>query len=305
MVRRRKGRRVDGWLIIDKEAGMTSTQAVGRVRRLTQAQKAGHGGTLDPIATGILPIALGQATKTVPYIMDASKKYRFTVCFGQSTTTDDCEGEIVRESENRPENRDIVERLEPFLGTIMQRPPSFAAIRVDGRRAYDLAREGNPQELPEREVRIDSFDLVDRPDADHAVFEVECGKGTYVRSLARDLGQALGCFGYVSALRRTAVGNFDLKCAVTLEALQHMADEDTLPQAFLSVETALADIPALAVTEPQAHRLRSGQTIRVTAQTIHGPAHSGDTIKAVREGELVALARLDGSELSPMRVFHT
>ncbi len=303
MGRKRKGRPITGWLVIDKGPDITSTQVVGRVKHMLQAQKVGHAGTLDPLATGVLPIALGEATKTVPYVMAAEKQYRFTVRFGEARSTDDAEGDVLESSPSRPSTAEIAERLPEFLGRIQQRPPAYAAVKVEGRRAYDLAREGNPQDLPEREVRIDRFELIDRPDDDHAIFEVTCGKGTYVRSLARDLGAVLGCFGHVTALRRTVVGQFNLDNAVSLESLSQMVQEDTLPQVFLSVVTALADIPALAVTEPQAHRLRSGQTITITPQSVRGTVLDGDTIKVVREGELVALGRLDGAELAPMRVF--
>ena len=189
MSRRRKGRRINGWLIIDKPSGITSTAVVGRIKRLTDAAKAGHGGTLDPLATGILPIALGEATKTVMYVMDAAKRYRFTVRFGASTTTDDSEGGVLKTSDDRPTDAAIEAYLPDFTGTIMQRPPDFAAIKIQGERAYDIARRGDVVDLPERPVRIDELVLVERPDADHAVFEAACGKGAYIRALARDLGE--------------------------------------------------------------------------------------------------------------------
>lgn len=303
MSRRRKGRRINGWLIIDKPAGMTSTHVVNRVKRLTDAQKAGHGGTLDPLATGVLPIALGEATKTVMYVMDAAKRYRFTVRFGASTTTDDSEGGIVETSDSRPSDAEILAVLPSFTGTIMQRPPDFAAVKIAGERAYDIARRGEAVDLPEREVRFDEIVLVGRPDADHAVLEAACGKGAYIRALARDIGRRLGCLGHVTALRRLAVGPFTADAAIGLDALVEIVEHDTLPQVLVSVSTALADIPALAVTEPQAARLRSGHPIRISPRLVMGETIEGGTIKVLTEGSLVALGQLNDGELRPLRVF--
>ena len=303
MNRKRRGKRINGWLIIDKPAGMTSTAVVNRVKRLTDAAKAGHGGTLDPLATGVLPIALGEATKTVMYVMDAAKRYRFTVRFGASTTTDDSEGETVETSERRPTDAEIEALLPAFTGTILQRPPDFAAVKIAGERAYDIARRGDVVELPEREVRFDEIVLVERPDADHAVFEAACGKGAYIRALARDMGERLGCLGHVTALRRLAVGPFTAEAAVALDALVEITEHDSLGQVLVSVSTALADIPALAVTEPQAARLRSGHPIRISPRLVLGETVEGGTIKVLNDGDLVALGRLQDGELAPLRVF--
>lgn len=303
MSRRRKGKRINGWLIIDKPSGITSTAVVGRVKRLTDAAKAGHGGTLDPLATGILPIALGEATKTVMYVMDAAKRYRFTVRFGASTTTDDSEGEVLKTSDDRPTDAAIEGLLPAFTGTIMQRPPDFAAIKIQGERAYDIARRGDLVDLPERPVRIDELVLIERPDADHAVLEAASGKGAYIRALARDLGERLGCLGHVVALRRLQVGPFGAEQAVGLDALAEITEADSLPQVLVAVSTALADIPALAVTEPQAARLRSGHPIRISPRLVFGETVEGGTIKALADGDLVALGQLRDGELCPLRVF--
>jgi tRNA pseudouridine55 synthase len=303
MSRRRQGKRINGWLIIDKPAGMTSTAVVGRIKRLTAAAKAGHGGTLDPLATGILPIALGEATKTVMYVMDAAKRYRFTVRFGRRTSTDDSEGEVIATSERRPDDAAIAALLPAFTGTIMQRPPDFAAVKIAGERAYDIARRGDAVDLPARPVRIDALVFVERPDPDHAVFEAVCGKGAYIRAIARDLGERLGCHGHVTALRRLQVGPFGTDRAVGLDALVEIVKDDSLPQVLVSVSTALADIPALAVTEPQAARLRSGHPIRISPRLVIGETVEGGTIKVLAHGDLVALGQLRDGELSPLRVF--
>jgi tRNA pseudouridine55 synthase len=302
--RQRKGRPINGWLIVDKDDGATSTWVVGAVKRATQAQKAGHGGTLDPLATGILPIALGEATKTVPYVMDSTKAYRFTVRFGEARDTDDAEGAVTATSDRRPSTAEIEAALPAFTGTIRQRPPSYAAVKIQGERAYDIARRGDTVELEPREVRVDELRLIGRPDPDRADFEMVCGKGTYVRALARDLGEQLGCLAHVTQLRRTRVGPFGLDQAVTLAALERVVADDTLPQVLIPVATALAGIPALAVTEPQAGRLKAGHPIVVPAQLVAGDAGDGATVKVLSSGALVALARLDGAELSPLRIFH-
>lgn len=304
MARRRAGRRIDAWLIVDKPQGITSTDVVTRVKRLTQAEKVGHGGTLDPLATGILPIAMGEATKTVPYVMDAAKSYRFTLRFGEARDTDDSEGAVTGTSAVRPSGEQIVAALPEFVGLIMQRPPTYAAVKIQGERAYDMARRGEVVELEPRPVRIDAIRPLGRPDVDHAEFEMVCGKGAYVRALARDLGERLGCLAHVSALRRTAVGPFDLERAVTLDALAKLVEADSLPQVLVSVATALADIPALAVTEPQAHRLRAGQPIRVPPRLLDAPEEAGLAIKVTQAGDLVAIARFVEGELSPVRVFN-
>lgn len=302
--RSRKGRPVNGWLAIDKGPGITSTDVVTRVKRALNAQKVGHGGTLDPLATGVLPIAMGEATKTVAYVMDASKTYAFTVRFGEARDTDDAAGVVLRTSERRPADEDVRAALPRFVGAIMQTPPTYAAVKVQGERAYDLARRGEAVELQPREVRIDELALVGRPDADSATFHMVCGKGAYVRAIARDLGELLGCHAHVSALRRTRVGAFTVEQAVTVEAFADMAAEETWPQIVVPLATALAGIPALAVTEPQALRLRAGQSVRVPPQLVDGEAPEGATVRAMRAGEVVALGRLEAGEFAPLRVFH-
>ncbi len=302
--RRRGGRNISGWLILDKPRGATSTDMVNLVKATTRARKVGHGGTLDPLATGVLPIALGEATKTVPYIMEAPKHYRFTLRFGEARDTDDAEGRVIATSDLRPSDEDIRAALAAFTGTIQQRPPAFAAVKVEGRRAYELARAGEPPTLAPRPVRIDRFVLLERPDPDHARFEVVCGKGAYVRALARDLGERLGCLAHVAELRRLAVGPFTLAQAISPDALRQLVEEDTLPQALLPVAAALAGIPAFVATEPQAVRLRSGRSIRVSPALLPEDAKDGDTLRVLRGGQLVALARLEDAVLSPVRVFH-
>ena len=261
MARRKKGQDISGWVVLDKPLDMTSTQAVGAVRRLFDARKAGHAGTLDPLATGILPIALGEATKTVPFAQDGEKTYRFTVKWGERTDTLDREGEIVATSDVRPDRAAIEAALGEFVGDIEQIPPKFSAIRIDGERAYDLARAGEAVEMVARPVTVHSLTLLDAPEADLAVFELHCGKGTYVRSIARDLAFALGTEGHVAALRRVCVGPFDDTNAVTLDELTEMAHKGRALDGLLPVETALDDIPALAVTEEEAQNLRQGRPI--------------------------------------------
>ena len=303
--RSRKGLPINGWLVIDKGEGVTSTWVVGAVKRMTQAQKAGHGGTLDPLATGILPIAMGEATKTVPYVMDSTKAYRFTMRFGEARDTDDAEGQVVGSSDLRPSDAEIAAALPEFTGAVMQRPPNYAAVKIQGERAYDIARRGDAVEIEPREVRIDELRLVERPDADHAVFDMACGKGAYVLAVARDLGQRLGCLAHVTQLRRTRVGPFGLDRAVRLETLERIVADDSLPQALVPVATALAGIPALAVTEPQAVRLKAGQPIVVAPQLVQGDVQEAAAIKVLSAGELVALARLEGAELTPLRIFNS
>ncbi|MEO1303302.1 MAG: tRNA pseudouridine(55) synthase TruB, partial [Myxococcota bacterium] len=245
---RKKGRPVHGWLVIDKPEGVGSTQVVGKARWALQAQKAGHAGTLDPLATGVLAIAFGEATKTVGYAMDALKCYRFTVQWGEGRDSDDREGAVTATSTNRPTRQAIEALLPNFQGEVMQRPPSYSAIKVGGERAYDLARDGETVELEARPIWIDSLTLVEMPDADHAVFEMVCGKGGYVRAVARDLGERLGCFGHVAALRRVWSGPFTLEHAISFEKLDELRDTERAEEHLLPVSTALDDIPALAVT---------------------------------------------------------
>ncbi len=284
---------------------MTSTQAVGAVRRLFNAQKAGHGGTLDPLATGLLPIALGEATKTVPYIMESSKTYRFTVKWGEETTTDDGEGEITQTSDQRPDEATIRALLPEFTGLISQVPPQFSALKIDGARAYDLARDGQTVELAPREISIDRLDLTEMPDASHAVFEAVCSKGTYVRALARDMGRKLGCYGHVSELRRTQVGPFNEDDMILLDQLDELrhkgAGQEAMYEYLLPLETALDDIPALAVSGEDAARLRNGQAVIVRGRD--APILQG-TILVENRGDPVALAEMDQGALQPKRVFN-
>jgi tRNA pseudouridine55 synthase len=301
---RRGGKPIHGWLCLDKPAGMTSTEAVARVRRASEARKVGHGGTLDPLATGVLPIALGEATKTVAYVMAGPKRYRFTARWGEARTTDDAEGEVVATDQRRPERAEIEAALPEFVGILDQVPPRFAAVKVEGERAYDLARRGEMVELAPRQVEVQSFVLVEQPDRDHATFELRCGRGTYVRALIRDLGQRLGCLGHVIALRRLQAGPFQAEAALALAAFERLVAEDALPQALLPVSAALGDLPALALTGPQADRLRAGQTIRVAPGLVIGEVSDDSTVRAMAAGQMVALARLQGGELSPVRVFH-
>jgi tRNA pseudouridine55 synthase len=300
MTRRKKGNPVHGWLVLDKPAGMTSTQAVGAVRHIFRAQKAGHAGTLDPLATGILPIALGEATKTVPHAVDGQKEYRFTVRWGIETDTDDAEGRPVATSEARPARADIEALLPSFTGAILQTPPAFSAVKVAGERAYDLARAGEAVELEARPVEIDSLALVECPDADTAVFAAECGKGTYVRALARDLGRALGCRGHVVALRRTRVGAFAEAGAVTMDGLRAAADADALSGLLRPVETALADLAVIRVSREETARLLRGQPVLVRGHDLPPPGPAYATCK----GHLVALGLIEKGQLRPTRVFN-
>jgi len=303
---KREKRDVHGWVILDKPVGMTSTHAVAVIKRLFTAKRAGHAGTLDPLASGILPLALGEATKTVPFVMDGRKRYRFTVRWGEERDTDDAEGKVVGTSDARPTADAIDAALPAFTGTIAQVPPKFSAIKIEGERAYDLARDGQDVVLEARPVDIHGLALVETPDADHSVFEAECGKGTYVRALARDIGRVLGCLGHVSALRRTQVGPFgenDMISLEQLEALCHRvaAGEGSLADALLPVETALDDIPALAVNRADAARLQRGQAVLLRGRD--APIFRG-TVHVTTSGELVALAEVDRGEIIPKRVFN-
>ena len=303
---RRDKRDVHGWIVLDKPVGMTSTHAVSIIKRLTQAKRAGHAGTLDPLASGALPIALGEATKTVPFVMDGRKLYRFTVRWGEERDTDDAEGRVTETSSLRPTAEAIRALLPSFTGTIQQVPPRFSAIKVDGERAYDLARDGAEVELAARPVEIARLELTATPDPDHTVFEAECGKGTYVRSLARDMGRQLGCFGHVSALRRVAVGPFGEETMILLEDLEAVchraaAGEASLADTILPVETALDDIPALAISRTEAARLQRGQAVILRGRD--APNFRGPVYVTVA-GQLLALAELDHGEIVPKRVFN-
>jgi tRNA pseudouridine55 synthase len=304
--RKPRGRPLDGWLIIDKPAGMTSTEAVTRVKRLFDARKAGHGGTLDPLATGLLPIAFGAATKTVPYVMDGTKLYRFTLKFGEARDTDDADGVVIQTSDVRPDDATIEAALPALCGTIMQVPPIFSAIKVAGERAYDMARDGRAPLLEPRMARVDRFALVERLDRDTAIFEVASGKGVYMRSLARDLARACGTVGHVAALRRLRVGPFLEQHAILLDKLREPDDTaPASPDLLLPVATALADIPALALTEQEAADLRHGQAISLVALMGRIPATAdpnGGLARAMAGGRVIGLCRLEDGMLKPERV---
>ncbi|HVZ52850.1 MAG TPA: tRNA pseudouridine(55) synthase TruB [Pseudolabrys sp.] len=303
---KRDKRDVHGWVVLDKPVGMTSTHAVSVIKRLFSAKRCGHAGTLDPLASGALPIAMGEATKTVPFVMDGRKRYQFTVHWGEERDTDDAEGRVVAQSDLRPTPEQIRAVLPAYTGTIQQVPPRYSAIKIEGERAYDLARDGETVELAARPVEIARLELVATPDPDHAVLEAECGKGTYVRSLARDMGRMLGCYGHVSALRRTAVGPFSEESMISLdnlEALCHRAaaGEGSLADALMPVETALDDIPALAISRADAARLSRGQAVLLRGRD--APNFRG-TVYVTVSGQLLALADLDRGEIVPKRVFN-
>jgi tRNA pseudouridine55 synthase len=303
---RREKRDVHGWLILDKPVGMTSTHAVSMVKRLFHAKRAGHAGTLDPLASGLLPIALGEATKTVPFVMEGRKVYRFTVRWGEERDTDDAEGRVIATSAERP-SADAIRALIPrFTGSIEQVPPRFSAVKIEGERAYDLARDGETVALAPRPVEVHRLELIGTPDADHAVFAAECGKGTYVRALARDLGRALACLGHVTALRRTAVGPFAEDAATSWQAMQRIeqARAESAPielPALLPVAAGLAALPALRVSSADAGRLARGQSVLLRGRD--APVLEG-WVSVSAHGSLVALAQVEKGELRPRRVFN-
>ena len=304
---KKKGRPISGWLIRDKPWDYGSTEAVSKIRWLFKAEKAGHAGTLDPLASGMLPIALGDATKTVPYVMDGRKVYRFTVAWGEERSTDDLEGEVVASSDTRPERAAIEALLPNYTGTISQVPPRFSAVKIGGERAYDIARDGEVVELPPREVDIFRLEIVDCPDPGHTNFEVECGKGTYVRSLARDLGRDLGCYGHVSELRRASVAPFDEARLVTLAdlvALEEVEDEGErlkqLDAHLVDIGEALAMLPRIEVSGEQAQRLRLGNPVILRGRD--APIEC-DEACAFSRGALVAIGEIGGAEFRPRRVF--
>lgn len=305
--KRRDGVPVHGWFLVDKPLGITSAAVVAIVRRALNAMKAGHGGTLDPLATGVLPIALGEATKTVSYVMDGQKAYRFTIRWGEQRTTDDAEGEVLGSSDVRPSEDAIRAKLPEFVGAIQQVPPTFSAIKLGGERAYALARAEVPVVLPSRQVTIERFELVDCPDSDHAVFEVRSGKGAYMRSLARDLAVGLGTVGYVSALRRISVGSFTESMAIPLDNVDGLRHSGALFEHVLPVGAALADIPAVSLTEAEARRLRHGQPIAVlpvaSRSTFEGISREV-VFCAMSGGKPVALAHIRGGEIRPIRVLN-
>jgi tRNA pseudouridine55 synthase len=308
MARRKKGEPVSGWICLDKPYDLGSTQAVGRVRRLFNAQKAGHAGTLDPLATGILPIALGEATKTVPFMMDADKTYRFTLEWGRTTDSLDREGVTIATSDVRPDIAAVEAALPAFVGTIDQVPPAFSAIKVDGERSYDLARAGQAVELKSRQVTIHSARVVGVPDPDHVEIEMDCGKGTYVRAVCRDLAATLGACAHVSQLRRTRVGPFREAGAIGLEMLEDFGHKARHLEVLLPVETALDDIPALALTTEDAFRLKQGRSILLLprqVETLTARLTPGSrTVSAMSEGVMVALCEMRAGRLEPSRVFH-
>lgn len=302
MSRRKKGNPVHGWLVLDKPYDLTSTRAVGIAKRLYQAQKVGHAGTLDPLATGILPLAFGEATKTVPFAMDGEKVYRFVVRWGAETTTDDREGPVVQSSERRPSQGEIMGLLPAFTGEIMQVPPQFSAVKVDGERAYDLARDGEEVVLEARPVVIEELKLLDTPNIDTAIFEARCGKGTYVRAIARDMGRMLGCFGHVIELRRTRVGPFREEEAIALEDLEDAAEAgEDLAQFLRPVELALGDLFELNVSQSDAADLMLGRSVLLRGRD--APVVSGQAF-AMHKGRLVALGDIDRGALYPTRVFN-
>jgi len=287
---------VHGWVVLDKPSGMNSTHAVSRLKRIFNAKKAGHAGTLDPLATGILPIAFGEATKTVPFVQDGEKAYRFTVRWGTETDTDDADGRIAAQSDLRPATAEILALLPGFIGTILQLPPSYSAIKINGERAYDLARDGEAPVLSPRPVTIHALDLLSA-EPDEAVFEARCGKGTYVRAIARDLGRSLGCYGHVSALRRTRVGPFYETDAVLLPDLD---DEGARTRALCRIEAGLMEVPRVVVDSGAAARLRRGQPVLLRG---HDAPFDGSAYAACG-GVVVAIGAVEKGELIPGRVFN-
>jgi len=301
-----KGRPIDGWLIVDKPSGIGSTDVVNKVKRAFDAQKAGHGGTLDPLATGLLPVAFGAATKTVPYVMDGTKTYRFTLKFGEARDSDDADGAVIATTDARPTDDEIRAALPAFTGDIMQVPPIYSAIKINGDRAYDLARDGQEVVLEARPARVDKFELTERPDADHAIFEVQSGKGVYMRSLARDLAKAVGSLGHIAALRRLSVGPFKESHAVPLDSLLVSGDTPAPSlDLLLPLTTALDDIPPLAMSEAEAARLQFGQAISLVEFMGRVPAAanpSGGLIRAMAGERFVGLCRLEEGMCFPERL---
>lgn len=291
-----------GWLVLDKPEGLSSTQALGKARRLLSGKKAGHGGTLDPLATGLLPLAFGEATKLIPFVMDSDKEYEFTVEWGEQRDTDDAEGKVIAKSDKRPGASDIAKTLPAFLGVIDQTPPVFSAIKLDGERAYDIARSGGVPELSARPVEIHTCELLEILNSDQARFRVRCGKGMYVRALARDLALKLGTYGYVKELRRTRVGPFQLEQAISLEKLGDLAHKGAALTALLALSAALDDIPALNLTASEAQRLRAGQSILIRPQ--HGALLDAAIVFAEHQGVPVALIAAKAGEFRVVRGFH-
>ena len=305
MARKKRGQRVHGWLILDKPFDLTSSTAVNVLKRLFDAQKAGHAGTLDPLATGVLPVAFGEATKTMPFVTDGEKSYRFMVRWGEQTNTDDAQGEVIERSDSRPTQEQIEAVLADFIGKVEQTPPAFSAIHIKGERAYKLARRGEEVVMPSRIVHVHDLRLNHAPDEDHCQFEVDCGTGTYVRAIARDLGLKLGCFGHVVELRRTLVGQFGEGMSISLDKLRELshsaADREALMETLLRVETALDDIPELAINANDAFRLKQGQSVLIRGA--NAPIMSG-SVYATLQGEIIAIGEVKRGELKPTRVFN-
>ena len=317
---KKKGRPVSGWVLLDKPVGMGSTDAVSKVKWLFQAEKAGHAGTLDPLASGMLPIALGEATKTVPYVQDGAKVYRFTVAWGEERSTDDLEGPVTKSSDLRPGEAEIHALLPKYTGVIMQTPPQFSAVKIAGERAYDLAREGATVDIPEREVEIGRFDLVEMTTDGNTVFEIECGKGTYVRSLARDMGRDLGCFGHISELRRIEVDPFTAEDFVTIAELEaarfgELAEAgaepaetpegarenfDAIDALLVETAAALECLPQVAITDEAAHRIRLGNPVIIRGRD--APVEAEEACATAR-GRLVAIGAIEAGMFKPKRVF--
>jgi len=313
--RKKKGRPVSGWVILDKPEGMGSTEAVSKIKWLFQAEKAGHAGTLDPLASGMLPIALGEATKTVPYVVDGTKVYRFTVSWGEEHNTDDMEGVVTKTSDKRPSKEEILAILPNYTGTILQTPPQFSAIKIDGNRAYDLARDGEKIEIPAREVEIDSLELIEMTPEGQSIFEVECGKGTYVRALARDMGRELGCYGYIANLRRIEVSPFVEDDFVSLEDLEAAAPErgeadengiypprdfSALDELLIETGAALEFLPQYPLSDEQAYRVRMGNPVLLRGRD--APVDE-DEVCATHKGKLLAIGMIEKGQFKPKRVF--
>ena len=307
MGHRRRGKPVHGWLVINKPVGITSARVVNKVQNILNAAKVGHSGTLDPMATGVLPLAFGEATKTVAYVMNGLKEYQFTVCWGESRDTDDADGIVTATSKKRPTENEISAVLGQFIGEIEQVPPTYSAIKVKGRRAYDLARSNQRVQLDARTISIKKFEILEIPDQDHAVFRAISGKGAYMRALGRDIALALHTRGYISQLRRTRLGPFGEEDAISLDKLVELGHTAPAKDLIRPVEIALDDIPALILTEDEARRLKCGQpvsAVKVARRTSLNDLAQGDTIYAMAGGKPVALARFEGGEIRPFRVLN-
>ncbi len=302
MARKRKGRALDGWLVVDKPLGWTSTAVVNKARWVFGAAKAGHAGTLDPAATGVLAIAFGEATKTVPYITDDQKAYRFTVRFGEATNTDDADGEVIATSEERPEKSQIEAALAQFIGDIQQVPPKFSAVKINGERAYALARDGEDVQIAARPLFVESLELTRIIDADHAEFEMVCGKGGYVRSIARDLGATLGCLGHVTALRRVWSGPFEVQDAIDFALIEESGPNNAaLDEHLLPLEAGLNSLPEQSVPAEAAARLRDGNPCEIAYTTLE----FGEECWASHDGKPIAIGKYAAGKIAPSRVFVT